>query len=167
MKQNISLIFLITFSFCYSQKAEFNKLSIKSNYDEYYTKNGDILKLGDTLIIGIPISELGFTYISQGGQRVSNTLSEKKILIDKLKTYGSKSNGYKMYAHFKGYGLLPVLIDYETAFELGEIKNPNAKLTKKQAIEKLKEAEELLDLGVLKEEEYLKTKEKLTKIILN
>ena len=101
------------------------------------------------MTIGIPTSDLGFTYISQGGQRVSNTLSDKKVVIDQLKTYGSKKQGFKMYAQFKGYGLVPVLIDYDTAIETGEIKNPNAKLSKEEAIKKLKEAKELLDLNVI------------------
>ena len=162
----LTYLFLISIIYCFSQKAEFNKLNEKGNYKEYITKNNDILKLGDTLIIGVPTSELGFTYISQGGQKVSNTLSEKKIVIDKLKIFGAERNGFKMYAQFKGYGLIPVLIDYETAFELGEIKNPNATLTKKQAIEKLKESKELLDLGVIKIEAYERIKVELTKLIL-
>ncbi|SIS99891.1 hypothetical protein SAMN05421766_106191 [Zobellia uliginosa] len=54
-----------------------------------------------------------------------------------------------MYAQFKGYGLLPVLIDYETALELGEIKNPDKKITREQALAQLKEAKKLLDLEVL------------------
>ncbi len=167
MKLNFTLILLLIFSICFSQKAEYNKLDKKASFKEYYTKNGDVLKIGDTLTIGIPTSDLGFTYISQGGQRVSNTLSNKSIIINKLKTYGAKGNGYKMYVHFKGYGLIPVLIDYDTAFDLGEIKNPKAKLTREQAIAKLKEAKDLLDLGIISEEEYKKIKTSLTSIILN
>jgi hypothetical protein len=156
---------LLTLGFCFSQKAEFNKLFEKESYQEYVSKNNDILKIGDTLIIGIPTSELGFTYISQGGQRVSNTLSGKVIIIDRLKTYGAEKNGFKMYAQFKGYGLLPVLIDYETAFEVGEIKNLKAKLTMKQVIEKLKENRDLFDLGVIKSDEYEKNRIELMKLI--
>lgn len=72
-----------------------------------------------------------------------------------------------MYAHFKGYGLLPVLIDYETALELGEIKNPDGKLNRDEAIAKLKEAKELLDLGVISEKEYNDLKTELTPTIVN
>ena len=158
--------FVLTTTFCFSQKTAFNTLNENESYIEYLTKNNDILKLGDTLIIGIPTTQEGFNYISQGGQKVSHTLAMKKVIVTKLKTYGSQKNGYKMYVHFKGYGLLPVLIDYETAFDLGEIINPNASLSKKQAIEKLKETKELLELGVIKIDDYTKIKEELTKIIL-
>jgi len=150
----------------YSQIAEYGKLTKKARYQIYLTKTGDTLKVGDTLTIGIPTSDEGFTYISQGGQRVSNTLSDKKVVVDKLKTYGNKNNGYKIYAHFKGYGLLPVLIDYDTALELGEIKNSNTKMTRKQAIEKLKEFKDLLDLELITQTEYNKFKAELTPIIM-
>lgn len=163
----LTLILIMSFSINFAQTAEYGKLIKKSSYKIYITKNNDSLKIGDTLTIGIPTSDLGFTYISQGGQRVSNMLSEKKVIINKLKTYGNKTNGFKLYAHFKGYGLIPVLIDYETAFELGEIKNSNAKLTRKQAIEKLKELKELLDLGIINNEEYEKLKSELKPIIMN
>ena len=167
--KTIFVILLIFFGILtgYSQIAEYGKLTKKSEYKFYLTKTGDTLKVGDTLTMGIPRSDLGFTYISQGGERVSNTLSDKKVIVDKLKTYGTKNNGYKIYAHFKGYGLLPVLIDYETALEVGEIKNTNNKLTKEQAIAKLKEAKELFDLEVISKVEYEKLKAELTPLILN
>jgi hypothetical protein len=163
----LTLIFIFCFSSIYSQTAEYGKLTKKSEYKIYLTKTGDTLKVGDTLTIGIPISDLGFTYISQGGQRVSITLEDSKVVEYKLKTYRNKNNGYKLYAEFKGYGLIPVLIDYDKALELGEIINLNAKLTKEQAIAKLKEAKELLDLGVITQADYDKLKSELTPIIVN
>lgn len=161
----IFLLFVVSIGF--SQTAQYGNLDKKSEYENYMTKNGFEVKIGDTLTLGVPTSDLGFTYISQGGRRVSNTLADKKVVIDKLKTYGNKKNGYKMYAHFKGYGLFPVLIDYETALELGEIKNPDGKLTREQAIVKLKEAKELLDLKIISEKEYNELKTELTPIITN
>ena len=165
--RNITLFILLNISISYAQTTEYGKLNTKSEYQTYITKTKDTLKVGDPLTIGIPTSDLGFTYISQNGQRVSNTLSNKEVIVDKLKTYGTKNSGYKMYAHFKGYGLLPVLIDYETAIELGEIKNNKTKLNREQAISKLKEAKELLDLGVINQIEYDKLKKDLTKLIIN
>jgi hypothetical protein len=162
-----TLFVFFSFSITYSQTAEHGKLTDKSEYEIYLTKTGDTLKVGDTLTIGIPTSDFGFTYISQGGQRVSNTLSDKKVIVHKLKTYGTKKSGYKMYAHFKGYGLIPVLIDYDTALELGEIQNLKIKLTKEQAISKLKEAKELLNLGVITQVDYDELKSELTPLILN
>lgn len=166
MKKILLLILIANCSLSYSQIAEFGNLLKKSTYNEYLSRSGDTIKIGDTLIIGIPTSDLGFTYISQGGQRVSNTLAGKSIVIDQLKTYGTKAQGFKMYAQFKGFGLVPVLIDYDTALETGEIKNPNTGLTKEQAIKKLKESKELWDLGVINETEYNDIKNKLTPIII-
>ncbi|MBU3026873.1 hypothetical protein Q4603_16035 [Zobellia galactanivorans] len=147
--RNLTVFLLFMVSITYSQTAEFGNLTKKSEYKNYKTKSGYKINIGDTLALGIPSSDLGFAYISQNGQRVSHTLAGKPIVIDKLKTYGNKKSGYKMYAQFKGYGLLPVLIDYETALELGEIKNPDKKITREQAIAQLKEAKELLDLEVI------------------
>ena len=166
MKKLTFVLFFIA-SITYSQTAEFGNLSKKSEYQIYITSTGFKINVGDTLTLGTPTSDLGFTYISQNGQRVSNTLAGKQIIIDKLKTYGNKKNGYKMYAHFKGYGLLPVLIDYETALELGEIKNPDRKITREEAIAKLKEAKELLDLEVIPQKQYDELKAKLTPIIID
>ena len=165
MKQLLFIFLIFTCILSYSQIPEYGKLLNKSSFEEYVAKSGDHIKIGDTLIIGTPTSNLGFTYISQGGQRVSNTLSGKKIVIDQLKTYGTKSQGYKMYAQFKGFGLVPVLIDYDAAFETGEIKNHNAKLTKEQAIKKLKEAKDLFDLQVISQQEYNDLKIKLVPVI--
>ena len=85
--KTIFVILLLFFSIfpAYSQTAEYGKLTKKSDYKIYLTKAGDTLRVGDTLTMGIPTSDLGFTYISQGGQRVSNTLSDKKVIVDKLK----------------------------------------------------------------------------------
>ncbi|MDW5288748.1 hypothetical protein [Formosa sp. PL04] len=160
------LLVLFSFSMGYSQTAEYGKLSEKSNYKVYLTKTGDSLKVGDTLTIGIPTSDLGFTYITQGGQRVSNSLADKKVIVHKLKTYGSAKSGYKMYVLFKGYGI-NVFIDYDTALELGEINNPNKKLTKTEAINKLKEGKDLLDLELITQDDYDKLKSELTPLIIN
>jgi hypothetical protein len=162
----VTLFLLFSFYISYSQTAEYGKLINKSEYKIYLTKTTDTLKVGDTLIIGIPTSDLGFTYISQNGQRVSNVLADKKVIVDKLKVYGTKISGFKMYAQFKGYGLIPVLIDYDTALELGEIKNAKSKLTKEQAIAKLKEAKELFELGVITQMDFEKMKTELTPLIL-
>ncbi|MBL4746577.1 MAG: hypothetical protein JKY08_09455 [Flavobacteriaceae bacterium] len=161
----IQILILLTVSFGFSQTSKYGHLLKKSSFKSYITKAGNTLKIGDTLIIGIPTSELGFKFISQGGQSVANRLAGKKIIIHKMKTYGEPQNGFKMYPQFKGYGLLPVLIDYEIALSTGEIKNPTAKLTRKEAIEKLSEHKKLLELDVISLEEYDNLKKKLIIII--
>lgn len=123
MKKVLLICFITSSFYGFSQAATHGNLTKKGSFSHYKTKSNLILKIGDTLTIGMPGSDLGFNYISQGNQRVSRTLANTNIIIDKLKTYGNKTAGYKMYIHFKGYGLLPVLIDYETALETKEIKS--------------------------------------------
>lgn len=57
--------------------------------------------------------------------------------------------------------------DYEKAVLAGEIKSINAPLTREEAIAKLKESKDLLDLGIIEEEEYEILKAELTPIIIN
>ena len=149
-----------------SQIAQYNKINKRSKFEMYVTKSGDTLKIGDTLTIGTPTTDQGFAYITQGSQKTHPKLSNKKVKIHKLRSYGSKRSGYKLYVQFKGYGLLPVNIDYETARKKGEIINKNAKPTRKQAIEKLKEAKDLLELDMMTKKEFEKLKKELEPIIM-
>lgn len=57
--------------------------------------------------------------------------------------------------------------DYEKSVLAGEIKSLNAPLTRDEAIAKLKESKDLLDLGIIELEEYEKLKKELTPIIIN
>ena len=59
------------------------------------------------------------------------------------------------------------ILDIEKALVSGEIINPNAPLSKEEAIKKLKESKDLMELDLLTKEEYEKLKEKLIPIILN
>jgi len=58
------------------------------------------------------------------------------------------------------------VVDYEKSVLAGEIKPLNAPMTREEAIAKLKESKDLLDLGLLKQEEYDKIKNELTPIIM-
>ena len=102
-----------------AQNADHSNLS-KGTFQSYTTKDGNTYRIGQQVEIGLPSSDNGFNWISQNGQKAANFLAGKTITISKLKTYGNKKQGFKMYAHFKGYGL-PVLIDLEVAERTGEI----------------------------------------------
>ena len=56
--------------------------------------------------------------------------------------------------------------DYEKAVIAGEIKSKNAPMTRDEAIAKLKETKELLDLGLIEEADFKKLKEELAPIIM-
>jgi hypothetical protein len=52
------------------------------------------------------------------------------------------------------------------AINTGEIINPNAAMTREQAIAKLKEAKDLVDLGMMSKEDFEKLKAELTPLII-
>ena len=56
--------------------------------------------------------------------------------------------------------------DYEKAVIAGEIKSMNAPMTREEAIAKLKETKELMELGIIEESEYNKLKKELAPIIM-
>lgn len=121
MKKTI-LFLLIGFS-GFSQTAVYNKTTKSGLFEEYQTKTGNILKLGDTINILLPRQGNEFTFITQGDFQVSSHLSNTKIPISKIKSVGNKKRGHKIYLGFKGFGS-NCFIDYESALEVGEIKNP-------------------------------------------
>lgn len=55
----------------------------------------------------------------------------------------------------------------DDALETGEVIDPNAPMTREEAIAKLKEAKELVDLGLKTQEEFEALREKLSPIILD
>ena len=57
------------------------------------------------------------------------------------------------------------IIDIEEALQNGEIINPSPVLNRSEAIQKLKEAKDLVELDLLSEEEYNKLRDKLLPII--
>lgn len=136
--------------------------------DIYITKSRDTLKIGDTLIIGKMSAENHFRFINQanqfgGSQLTGHKITIKKMLVDKRGKQGDPT----LWVDFRGWGLYPVYISYEQAIESGEVINPNGKLTREQAINKLREAKELLELEVITQDEYDKLKDELTPIIVN
>tara|TARA_B100001248_G_C27217285_1_gene378644 strand:- start:96 stop:755 length:660 start_codon:yes stop_codon:yes gene_type:complete len=59
------------------------------------------------------------------------------------------------------------VIDLEKAINFGEVINPVQKITREQAIKKLKEAKDLFELELMSKSEYEKLRSELTPIITN
>jgi hypothetical protein len=74
--------------------------------------------------------------------------------------FDNKRNSYRFY-------YLRAIPDLERSIRIGEIKTSRNQLTRAEAIAKLKEAKDLLDLEIMTREEYDKLKEELTPIIRN
>ncbi len=160
------LFFLFISSLGFSQSVEYGKPIKKGNYTIYKSKDGTTVKVGDTLHIN-PINSNQYTYISQGNIPAGPVISNKDIIITKLKVWSQNKATPKLYIAFKGFGMLPVYIDYESALEIGEIYNLNSDITRDEALAILKEKKELLDLELISQKEYDKIKVELSPIILS
>ena len=85
--------------------------------------------------------------------------------VKKFRIYGSKRTGYDVVAVTKSInGLSNYWIEIEDAIKNGEIGTTG--ITRDQAIAKLKESKDLLDLDMITKEEYEKIKKELTSIIM-
>jgi len=205
MKKIIYIIILIPFLLkAQSDTLNYKKIpsDIKKNihYNFYITKSGTILKIGDTLTLGIP-SGGQLTQSSVLGGRLTNNIY-KSIMMGKFNFDNivfSKIPGY-LDENFKGEKLVvsdiellrakysisrrPTVcvilenngrnynlaryrtaVDYESSIEIGELINNNEPMSKNEALLKLKEAKERLDLQLIKQDEYNKIKEDLLPFI--
>jgi hypothetical protein len=121
-KMKIAILLLLISFPIFAQKAIYNKTKEKGEFIEYQTKSGDLVKIGDTITIGFPLGQ-EFTFLTQGDLHVASFLSNSKVVVKKIKSVGNQTRGFKTYMLFGGYGA-SVYIDYESALETGEIKNP-------------------------------------------
>jgi hypothetical protein len=97
--KKIILILLISFS-AYSQKAIYNKTNKEGIFKEYQTKDGNIIKVGDTILIGYPQGS-EFKFITQGNVGCASFLSNSKAVVSKIKSIGNTTRGFKTYACLK------------------------------------------------------------------
>lgn len=132
----------------------------------YLTKSGTYLSKGATLTLGKPSgTDSNFVHITQGGIVVIGGLSGKEVKVDHIKVFKRAAFSGKAFVAFKGYGLVPCYIDYEAALESGEILNAAEPMGREEAIKRLKEAKELLELEMMTQEEYDALKKELGPII--
>ena len=170
--------------------------------DSYITKDGLIVRVGDTLTIGNAVIDRKkyifhdvFSHIVIGKTKgaankefryLPHNYSGSKVIVKSLFVTHEKYSGYKLWPNRKEMPLYvsifvreaqsgiskifshsrKTILDIEKALSSGEIINYNAPLSKEEAIRKLKESKDLMELDFLSKEEYEKLKEKLTPIIL-
>jgi hypothetical protein len=102
----------------------------------------------------------------------SNKDSNTNIIIDEIKLKRSGKIYFIIVNFTKEDGTYVAISKYGHTNDLlgvlknGEIINPNRGLTRKEAISKLKESKDLLDLEMITKEEYNLIKKELTPIIL-
>ena len=104
----------------------------------------------------------------------SNRLSNERVIVKEIAAIhkGSRKKPLAVYLvlgelNNRAFGIYKHLTvaDVENALTYGEIKLKNAPLSRKEAIAKLKEAKELLDLEIITPQEYEKIKAEMAPLI--
>ncbi len=119
---------------------------------------------------------LNATTPGEGAENVGANMQEEIVVVAEMKVF-HKGSAKKPLAlnvllgepNGRAFGIYKYLtiFDYEKAVIAGEIRSLYAPLTRDAAIAKLKEAKELLDLGLMTQEEYDKLKGELSPVIMN
>jgi hypothetical protein len=159
------------------EKTEARELS-KDGITQYTASNGAIIKLGDKFRLNRP--EGGSkTFVSiqnkptvmdmMGNKNYSSTvdtsMSNTEITIKTLYIFGSRKLGFKSMAELATCGVCNnLIVDIELAIESKEVRTNG--MTRDEAIAKLKETKDLLDLGLVQQVDYEKLKAELTPIII-
>ena len=105
----------------------------------------------------------------------SNSLKNTSAIVTEIKAYHRGSKKKPLYLimvlgemNGKAFGINKYLsvMDTELAIESGEILLKNRKMTREEAILKLKEAKELMEIDMMSKEEFEKLKKELRPIIM-
>lgn len=103
-----------------------------------------------------------------------NSFKNTKVIVQEIKTFHRGSKNKPLYVvmvlgeiNGRAFGVNKYLsvMDSELAIESGEILLKNRKMTREEAIEKLKEAKGLMEIEMMTKEEFDQLKEELTPII--
>ena len=160
-----------------SYKNGFEVANLKTSFGSF--KKGAALKINNPSDPNLN----EFTSIGLGKFSVMNAMSMVKmargqanteVIIDKIRVYKPamgqpasivvdivKKDGSNLGGMFKR----ACILNLERAVSLNEILNPNAPLNREQAIAKLKEAKDLLEIDMMSQEEFDALKAELTPII--
>lgn len=232
MKTYLSLLFICVFtiqtysqreldSLTYEQTQDINffkNIKNRTSIQVYTTVNRNVVKVGDTVILGKPtsmetstrsntiaagsnlrgartssrsVSKKTYEFIKLGrpagfgsimnamsgeaANMASNSLSNTKAIVKEIKAHHRGSKKKPLYLimvlgelNGKAFGINKYLsvMNTELAIEQGEIYLLNRKMTRSEAIAKLKESKELFDLEIMTKVEYSKIKKELTPIIM-
>jgi hypothetical protein len=192
-KMLVPIMFLTTSLFGqslnYEQSQDVNITTNYSNGDtlsSYVMKDGSEIKIGSKLKFGTPINEnknfmrLYFGEFSLGKSllispvQLGDVYTGEEVIVTSIKVQHSKLTKKSplqimLYVQNPSAPALArnrTIFDLEMAIDTKEVVNPNAAMTKEQAIAKLKEAKDLVDLGMMTQLEFDQLKEKLTPIIM-
>lgn len=130
-----------------------------------------------TIIMGRPagVASIMSAMSGEAPENAGANMQGEQVVISEMKVLhkGSRKKPLELTVllgepNGRAFGIYKYMsvIDYEKSVLSGEIRSLHAPLTREEAIAKLKESKDLLDLGVLKKSDYEKLKQQLTPIIL-
>jgi hypothetical protein len=136
------------------------------------TKTYEFIKMGRPSGFG------GIMTSMRGESQVmaSNSFKNTKVIVNEMKAYHRGSKKKPLYIvmvlgeiNGRAFGINKYLsvMDSELALESREILLKNRKMTREEAISKLKEAKELMEIEMMSKEEFNKLKKELAPIIMN
>lgn len=196
----------------------FKQIKNRTLVKKYRTVSQNVIKVGDTVILGNPTSQefSSKTYSGSYGNKArggisktrstskktyefikmgrpagfgsimtslngdaqnmaSNSLKNSKAIVKEIKAYHRGSKKKPLYLvmvlgeiNGRAFGINKYLsvMDTELAIESGEILLKNRKMTREEAILKLKEAKELMEIDMMSKKEFEDLKNKLRPIIM-
>ncbi|MEH6706019.1 MAG: hypothetical protein V7691_14580 [Galbibacter orientalis] len=177
MKQlSAILLSILCTSVIFGQTLTFEEVSSwekdqKLDFTDYVASNGQVFKIGESFNIGTPeTADAIFNNITV--RALGNVMSvgmkwaRKASEITGFNIKGSKRQGYYVQALGKNpVGGGKMLVEVELALKSGEIES--TVMSRSEAIAKLKEAKDLLDLDMMTSDEYEALKKELEPIIRN
>jgi hypothetical protein len=118
-------------------------------------------------VVGFSLAGGGPTYVQAAHTGAEVTVEYLAVLHKSL----NRRSPLLVYAFVRDeqYEILSgrTILDLEKALAVGEVINPNAPMTRQEAIAKLKETKDLVELGLVSESEFSKLRDELTPIIMN
>lgn len=173
MKYLITTLFLFSTVVIFGQTVTYDDIvnspkRPSKNFTEYIASNGESFKIGQTVTINQPSGNSNtFQYISrQVATQVYTTSTDANNSDNELYKFrigGTKKAGWEVYMVLKSGDAWRYIVELEQALTYKEIKS--SILSREDAIAKLKEAKDLLDLDLMTQEEYDALRKKLTPII--
>lgn len=135
-------------------------------------KTYEFIQLGRPAGFGSVMSAMG----GNAQNMADNSLKNTKVIVNEIKAYHRGSKNKPLYVvmilgeiNGRAFGINKYLsvMDTELSIESNEILLKNRKMTRDEAIAKLKEAKELLEIDMMSKEEFEELKKNLAPIITN
>ncbi|WP_426482688.1 hypothetical protein [Chryseobacterium sp. R2ACT005] len=157
-----------TYSGSYGNKARGGISQSRSTSKKTY----EFIQMGRPAGFGSIMSAVG----GDAQNMADNSLKNTRVIVSEIKTYHRGSKNKPLYVvmvlgeiNGRAFGINKYLsvMDTELGIESGEILLKNKKMTRDEAIAKLKEAKELVEIEMMSKEQFDELKKELAPIINN